>query len=200
MLQPGRVARTTFGKRGVIDAQGRRADEFPNAGIAFGRSASAADKVVDPDGLTIRRASPGSSVTWAYVKACAVAFATVIAISVLFGGSRSPFADKSLFQNIIGIVVAPTLGGVMAIPTFLLVQIVSFLGIRRGVADILVGGSLGSAWLLLALYDGIPLTSLHFAFLTAGCVGGFVFWRAQGYPGASPATVAVLGQAYDRAR
>lgn len=169
----------------------------PRASIA---DVSEAGQAVDPDSLVMSKASARGSIAWAYVNACAAAFATVIAISVLFGGSHSPLADKSFFQNIVGMVVAPTLGGVMAIPAFLLAQAVAFLGIRRGVADVLVGGVLGSAWLLLALSDGKAINAQHYAFLLGGCFGGFAFWRAQGYPGTTSTTAAVLDQVYARVR
>jgi hypothetical protein len=200
MLQAGKPTQSSFGKRSIPSLRAKPAAQPARAPRAPLAAVSDTGPAIDPDTLVLPRGSVRGSVAWAYIKACATAFAIVIALSVLFGGSHNPFAGKSFFQNIVGMVVAPTLGGVMAIPAFLLAQVVAFLGIRRGVADVLVGGMLGSAWLLLALSDGKAINSLHVAFLLGGCVGGFAFWRAQGYPGTTSTTAAVLDQVYARVR
>lgn len=68
------------------------------------------------------------------------------------------------------------------------------LKVRRGVADVLTGvigatlGPLGSAIFgpqQMELSQAIPFVA---AFPFAGAVGGFVFWRAMGYPGLSKST------------
>lgn len=199
MLQAGRPTQSSFGKRSITSPRAKPATQparMPRALPGVSDYAQA----TDPDTTVQPKASGSGSVVWAYIKACATAFAIVIALSVLFGGSHNSFADKSFFQNIVGMVVAPTLGGVLAVPAFLLAQVVAFLGIRRGVADVLVGGVLGSAWLLLALSDGKAINAQHYAFLLGGCFGGFAFWRAQGYPGTTSTTAAVLDQVYARVR
>lgn len=196
MLRSGQPVSSSFGKRGNALVQARRSA----APLHLSGPASPPREAYDPEALTVLKSSSSGSVTRAYIKACAVAFTAVLAVSVAFGGSNNPFAGNSLFQNIVSAVVAPALGGALAVPVFVLAQIVSLLGIRRGVADVLVGGMLGSAWLLLALSDGKPINAVHFAFLLGGCVGGFAFWRAQGYPGANSATAAALDQVYGRVR
>jgi hypothetical protein len=199
MLRAGKPTQSAFGKRSIPSPSKPAAQpaRSPRASLA---AVSDTGQALDPELVVLPRESAKGSVAWAYIKACATAFAIVIALSVLFGGSHNSFADKSFFQNFVGMVVAPTLGGVMAIPAFLLAQVVAFLGIRRGVADVLVGGLLGSAWLLLALSDGKAINSQHVAFLLGGCAGGFAFWRAQGYPGTTSTTAAALDQVYARVR
>lgn len=195
MLQSGRPAPNAFGKRGASPGH---VPQEPRARAALASEVSPAGDIQEAAAAGFRPSD--ASLAWPYIKACAVAFATVIAVSVAFGGSNNPMAGKSLFQNIVGAVVAPTLGGVMAVPAFLLAQLASVLRIPRGVADVIVGGVLGSAWLLLALSDGKPIVAQHYAFLLGGCFGGFAFWRAQGYPGATAKAAKVLDQVYSRSR
>ena len=190
------AARGSFGKRGAEPPRPRRgrSSEVSSASPA---SPDAAE-VFDPDTFAIRKTTAEGSVVWAYVKACAVAFASALAITVLFGGSHNPMAGNSLFQNLVGIIVAPTLGGVMAVPAFILAQIVSLLGIRRGGRDGRRSAGLGldRAGAVRRQDAG---RDAH-AFLIGGCIGGFAFWRAQGYPGVTSKTAGILDQVYDRAR
>lgn len=137
-----------------------------------------------------------SSTAWAYLKACAAAFTATMAAIVFVDGTSSPLADLQLFQTIVSGFVAMSLAPMMALPAFVLAQIAMLARLPRGIADIVVGGILGSAWIALALSKGQAPDLMHYCFVLGGLVGGFAFWRSKGYPGASRSSARSIELAY----
>jgi hypothetical protein len=137
----------------------------------------------------------------AYVKAClAGSTAFVAALFVLTG------VDNRLFQAgpmlmILAIPVLPTLAVILYVPTVVLSDIARLLKLPRGWADIGIGLTLGvglgvATAMTSTPQDGKPVL-MALAMAAGGFVGGFAFWRAQGYPGTASGSAAALDQVYE---
>ncbi len=137
-----------------------------------------------------REASNG--LAWPYIKACIMGFATAIAAGILFSGAGGGLGQFKFMQYFAGAVASMTLAPMMLLPARVLGRATAALGVRRGYADVLVGGTLGSLWLVMAISRGDPINGMHFGFIVGGMAAGLTFWRAQGYPGLSSGTAGVL--------
>jgi len=141
---------------------------------------------------------------WSYFKACVAAFATAILLSGFFMDSNAPapFASR-IFVNFVSGIVMMTFAPLLLIPIRLLSDLFRLVSVPRGVSDILIGGLVGSLMLLPAITEGTAPDPLAGCFVVGGLLGGFVFWRARGYPGLSShhhRTADRFGTALDKSR
>jgi hypothetical protein len=151
-----------------------------------------------PPGVGIALSASRGKAYATAVLAGATAF--IAALFVLTG------VENRLFQAgpvlvFLAVPILPTLALVLYIPTVILSDIARLLSIPRGWADLGIGLLLGSGLGIAVAMTGPAvdrksiLTAL--ALTAGGLMGGFAFWRAQGYPGASRGSTAALDQAYD---
>jgi hypothetical protein len=138
----------------------------------------------------------------AYFKACLAGTAAFIAALFTLTGVDNRVFEAGPMLVFLAIPVLPTLAVILYIPTVVLSDIVRLLGIPRGWADLGIGLTLG-----VGLGVAIAMTSspddkkallMGLAMAAGGFVGGFAFWRAQGYPGSASGTAAALDEVYDQ--
>jgi hypothetical protein len=146
------------------------------------------------DPLLIAIREPGTAA--AFFKACATGFAAAIGAASLLLGSHDGGLVSNFFQgmlnNIAGMVVALSLAPALAPFARVLARAADRCGMPRGKSDVLIGALLGSIWLVMDLVSGRMPQGMSFCFLLGGMAGGFAFWRAQGYPGASSGEAAAI--------
>ncbi len=186
---------------------GRRVNERRTSGLPVSSGSSIRQPSItsqDDEGAANWLEDVGSSsvkLAWAYFKAVIVAFASALGLmAILVSGANNPMADFQIYKLFVGAIVAMSLAPVMAIPAYIVARIVSLIKIPRGAADIVVGGVLGSAWLLMQFSEGKLPSATAFCFFLGGLVGGFSFWRSCGYPGVSRRMHHALDDGFVRVR
>jgi hypothetical protein len=136
----------------------------------------------------------------AYTRAILSGATTFLAVLFVLVGVESRVFQAGPMLIVLAIPVLPTLALILYIPTVVLSDIARLLSVPRGWADIGIGFVLGAG-----LGIGIALTSSDahgiataIATTAGGLVGGWAFWRAQGYPGTSSGTAAAFDLAYEK--
>lgn len=134
----------------------------------------------------------------AYAYACLSGTATFIAVLFVLGGVESRVFQAGPMLIFLAIPVVPTLALVLYIPTVVLSDVARLLSVPRGFADIGIGFVLGlgvGVAYAATSADG-PAPQIAIATTLGGIVGGWAFWRAQGYPGLSSGSAAAFDLAY----
>ena len=85
-----------------------------------------------------------------------------------------------------GVILTCSLSLMMLRPARFLVKVFAEHRVPRGISDIAIGGLCGSLWLVSSLYSGGTPSQMDCCWIFGGLTAGFVFWREQGYPDASP--------------
>lgn len=140
------------------------------------------------------------SLTWSFIKANAVGFATAVCISAAFEtgaiGAHAGIVSR-LAVLVPSFVVAVSMGAMFKRPAAYLGQTLLEAGVRRGWADVIVGGSCGSLWMAIdvLLLHKVP-SALSVGFAIGGVVAGYSFWRSQGFPGGAPRWLALIDFGY----
>jgi len=136
----------------------------------------------------------------AYLKACLAGTTAFIAVLFMLTGVENRVFEAGPMLIVLAIPVLPTLALILYIPTVVLSDIARLLSVPRGWADLGIGVLLGAG-----LGLGIATTSpdsksmmMAIATTAGGLMGGFAFWRAQGYPGTSTATAAALDLVHEK--
>lgn len=196
MIAPMSGAPSTFGKRAApqmhapskpppapyTPAQGF---VLPN-GTELGLTQAPADLSLDvPEG-------PAESLQWSFFKACVAAYATAILLFGFVGGGERVGPDlgfvadffNRIFISFASGVAMVSFAPVMALPARFLGDLANRIGVPRGFSDIAIGGICGSVFLLPDLMAGRLPSAFSLTFVAGGLFGGFVFWRARGYPDA----------------
>ncbi|NNG04625.1 MAG: hypothetical protein HKM95_11060 [Inquilinus sp.] len=135
---------------------------------------------------------PPPPLVWPFIKACITAMAMSIGFTGLFYGGGFGLGDFKIMHYIASALALQMLVPLVLPPAWVLAKLAVHFRVPRGFADIAIGGLLGCVMLISGDWK-----LQHVAFIMGGLVGGFVFWRAQGYPGASERT-AKLGDAAAR--
>lgn len=177
----------TFGRRGVGAAPGARpapARKPTVSGRPEARTAEAAAQVTD---ALARDVGTAASRGRAYLHACLSGATTFLAVLFVLSGVESRFFQSGPMLLLLAIPVLPTLALVLYIPTVVLSDIARLLSIPRGWADIGIGFVLGLGVGIAYAATSADAKSLAaaVAITAGGIVGGWAFWRAQGYPGLS---------------
>lgn len=177
----------TFGRRGVGATPSPRphpARKPTVSGRPEARTAEAAARVTD---AIARDVATAASRGKAYVYACLSGATMFLAVLFILSGVESRFFQSGPVLFLLAIPVLPTLALVLYIPTVVLSDIARLLSVPRGWADIGIGFVLG-----MGVAVGYAMTSADpkslataIAIAAGGVVGGWAFWRAQGYPGVS---------------
>ena len=133
-------------------------------------------------------AQTGFALYWSFLKACTIGFATTLMLSSLYyglvsGESSSLLSEFMGFNLLAAAVAAPAISTALMWPAVFAWRFVDQFGFRRGAHDMIVGGVIGSLWILLELYSMRLPSCLSICFFFGGIAGGFAFWRAQGFPG-----------------
>ena len=189
-----------FGRRGIgATPSGRPAPtRKPTvSGRPEARTAEAAAHAAD---AIARDVGTAASRGKAYVTACLSGATTFLAVLFILSGVESRFFQSGPMLFLLAIPVLPTLALVLYIPTVVLSDIARLASIPRGWADIGIGFVLG-----LGVGIGYAVTAADAKSLAAaiaitagGTVGGWAFWRAQGYPGLSRAGRDAADIAYEK--
>ncbi len=186
-MSRGRTTQASFGRRGVagnhqLTIAPRGAEHANTRGVPQDHSPGDA-VLASHSKVAGALGKPDEHAAWSYFKACVAAFATAILLSGFIIDSNAPDAFTSrLFANLISGIVMMTMAPIMLIPIRILADIMKLARIPRGASDILIGGLCGSLMMLPDLMDGQTPRALSLAFIAGGLFGGFVFWRARGYP------------------
>lgn len=190
----------TFGRRGIGATTSARPAPTRRptvSGRPEARTAEAAAKAAD---AIARDVGTAASRGKAYVYACLSGATTFLAVLFILSGVESRFFQSGPMLFLLAIPVLPTLALVLYIPTVVLSDIARLLSIPRGWADIGIGFVLG-----LGVGIGYAANAADAKSLTAavaltvgGIVGGWAFWRAQGYPGLSRKSADAVDLAYEK--
>lgn len=130
--------------------------------------------------------APSESLWRSYFKACVAGFAMgMTAFGLLSGGGLIEAIVGSALDHIPIMVAMLTLAPALAIPIRILADVARVLRLPRGVSDIAIGAAVGSLMLLPELTRGAMPGPMGWGFVIGGGFGGFVFWRARGFPGAA---------------
>ncbi|WP_439541649.1 hypothetical protein [Hyphomicrobium sp.] len=136
----------------------------------------------------------------AYLKACLAGTTAFIAVLFMLTGVDNRVFEAGPMLIVLAVPVLPTLALILYIPTVVLSDVARLLSVPRGWADLAIGFLLGAG-----LGVGIATTSpdeksmiMAIATTAGGLMGGFAFWRAQGYPGTSSGTAAALDLTYEK--
>ncbi|HEX2842898.1 hypothetical protein [Hyphomicrobium sp.] len=197
----GQQAAATFGRRGVktTPAKGPATQRKPT--ISPRPEQRAQDAIQEAAQSAGEQVAVQASRGKAYFKACLAGTAAFIAALFALTG-----VDNKLFQAgpmliFLAIPVLPTLALILYIPTVVLSDIARLLSIPRGWADLGIGLTLGMGLGIATAMSSGPDTGksmmMGLAMTAGGFIGGFAFWRAQGYPGTSSGSAAAFDQAYD---
>lgn len=177
----------TFGRRGIgatPSARPHPARKPTVSGRPEARTAEAAARVTD---AIARDVATAASRGKAYAYACLSGATTFLAVLFILSGVESRFFQSGPMLFLLAIPVLPTLALVLYIPTVVLSDIARLLSVPRGWADIGIGLVLGVGIAVGYAVTSADATSFATAIAIAagGVVGGWAFWRAQGYPGLS---------------
>ncbi|BCW87417.1 hypothetical protein sos41_05460 [Alphaproteobacteria bacterium SO-S41] len=137
--------------------------------------------------------APIEKLWWSYFKACVTAFVTAVILMGLFLGSGEGHEDTSILGSLFSfdrlaiqvpaIVMMLTMAPALATPIRALADIMQKLNVPRGVSDMLIGAAPGMMMMTVDITSGRLPGPMNLCFLLGGAFGGFVFWRARGYPG-----------------
>jgi hypothetical protein len=137
----------------------------------------------------------------AFYCACAAAITAWVMYTSLFGGNLDGYS----FYERLRLLLAGYLMAAMMLPFLFMLSIiprglVGLLKLKRGTSDLIVGTTLGAIMAIasvmnpeIASKNGLPG---GLAVLVGGFVGGWCFWRCQGYPDMSPSMRAKLDRIY----
>jgi hypothetical protein len=192
-----------FGQRGVV-ARGKAAGQPQQQR----RGTVSAPPVSLQDTTIARPPSLGDEVATsasrgkAYAKAVLAGATTFIAALFALTGVENKVFQVGPMLIVLAVPILPTLAAILYIPTVVLSDIVRLLSIPRGWADIgigsILGSGLGTAVAMSNTSGDEKSLTMALAMTAGGCVGGFAFWRAQGYPGTSYGAAAAFDKAYDK--
>lgn len=164
-------------KKSLQKANSKASDDSPSLGESIAETCFP-ENDSSTDGRHV------SGVPWAFVKAVVLGLAMWLALVALcFDSSRAPMMQFQFYKIFLGVFLAMTIVPMLAIPTLILARIVSLFRVPHGFAEAIVGGLLGSVFLLPDLTMGITPPIVAWCGVPAGLAGGFVYWRARGYPG-----------------
>lgn len=202
MTPANRNRSKSFGRRGIA-TQGTAAGNGPKRRM---EKAVASHPERAPTVVVAKPSSLGDDVVTtvsrgkAYARAVLAGATTFIAALFMLTGVDNRFFQAGPMLIILAIPILPTLAAILYIPTVVLSDVARLLAVPRGWADIGIGFLLG-----LGLGVGMAVTSADsqslitaVAITAGGLVGGFAFWRAQGYPGTSSGVAAAFDEAYDK--
>ncbi|MDQ8699528.1 hypothetical protein [Hyphomicrobium sp. LHD-15] len=203
--QPTLRSAASFGRREAVKPRQASARPAPhrrptisNRPEARTREALAqAAEVVTTDVTTA--ASRGK----AYFNACLAGTAAFVAALFFLSGVENRVFQAGPVLLFLAIPILPTLALILYIPTVALSDLARLLRVPRGWADIgiglVLGAGLGIAFGMSSEPDGNKSAMMALAMTTGGFVGGFAFWRAQGYPGTTSAgTAAAFDAVYEK--
>lgn len=191
----------SFGRRGLptgASAARRSGDVRPSPAPPSARpKATVAPPPSLGDGVAFQ-ASRGK----AYVKAVLAGATTFLAVLFLLTGVENRFFQSGPMLAFLAVPILPTLALILYIPTVVLSDVARLLAVPRGWADmaigLILGGGLGVAVVMGNAIDDGRYLMTALALTAGGFVGGFAFWRAQGYPGTSRSSARALDEVYDR--
>lgn len=192
-----------FGRRGVVAQR-----KAPAQGSAPPRQATISSRREPQRETTIARPpSLGDEVVTsasrgkAYFKACLAGTAAFIAALFALTGVENKVFQAGPMLIFLAIPVLPTLALILYIPTVVLSDVARLLSIPRGWADLGIGFILGSGLGIAVAMSNPPgddkSLTMALAMTAGGLLGGFAFWRAQGYPATSSGAAAAFDDAYD---
>jgi len=138
----------------------------------------------------------------AYAKACLAGTAAFIAALFALTGVENKVFQAGPMLIFLAIPILPTLALILYIPTVILSDVARLLSVPRGWADIGIGLMLGVGLGTAVAMSNPPgdgkSLMMALAMTAGGFIGGFAFWRAQGYPGTSSGSAAAFDHAYDK--
>jgi hypothetical protein len=194
----------TFGRRGAVSrTQGRPTGGTPRSTASARPEQRTADASRDASQAMGGQIGLSASRGKAYAKAVVAGAITFIAVLFMLTGVDSKIFRSGPMLAFLAVPILPTLALILYIPTVVLSDVARLLAIPRGWADIAIGTTLGLglgiATALSGTQDDGKALMLALAMTAAGVVGGFAFWRAQGYPGLTGAgAAAALDKAYEK--
>ena len=137
---------------------------------------------------------------WAYCVATAYTMIAFFTLVALCGGSADYGLGSRFTISFAGILVCGTIIPTLALPTYIASLVVSLLSFKSGARHILTGALVGALPLIASATTGGAAkgvsTSGLLAFILAGAIGGFVYWRLRGYPDAGPRLVRMAEKCY----
>ncbi len=181
--------KTVFGKAGrTVNATTARSaqKQRPASGIAQTYATRSPDQEHLPNNAIEDTALPrvNEHALWSYFKACVMAFSTAILLQSLFVENNAPgFFGSRLFVSFASGIAMASFAPLMLIPIRILADIFRLMQVPRGYSDVLIGGLCGSIMMLPDLTSGDMPEPITICFTLGGLAGGFVYWRARGYPG-----------------
>lgn len=192
-----------FGRRGTPKPRQASAPSAPQRRptVSAGADARTRETLVGARDAVAADVGTAASRGKAYVRACLAGAAAFLAALFVLTGVENRIFQAGPMLVVLAVPVLPTLALVLYIPTVVLSDIARLLSIPRGWADIGIGVTLGAGLGTAVAMTGPPdegrslMTTL--AMTAGGFVGGFAFWRAQGYPGTSAAGAATLDRVYE---
>ncbi len=139
----------------------------------------------------------------AYFKACLAGTAAFVAALFFLTGVENKVFQSGPMLAFLAVPILPTLALILYIPTVALSDLARLLRVPRGWADIgiglALGAGLGIAFAMSSEPDSNKSAMMALAMATGGFVGGFAFWRAQGYPGSpSASATAAFDAVYEK--
>ncbi len=198
----GQQAATTFGRRGVKTTPGKAAATQRKPTISPRPEQRAQDAIQEAAQSAGEQVVVQASRGKAYFKACLAGTAAFIAALFALTGVDNKFFQAGPMLIFLAIPVLPTLALILYIPTVVLSDIARLLSIPRGWSDLGIGLTLGIGLGIATALSGTPgddkSMMMALAMTAGGFIGGFAFWRAQGYPGTSSGTAAALDLAYEK--
>lgn len=188
--------RTTEPGRQAASAPSRKPTVSPRPEA---RTADAVSHAIDAVASDVNTAASRGK---AYVSACLSGAAAFLAVLFVLTGVENRFFQAGPMLVFLAIPVVPTLALVLYLPTVVLSDVARLLSIPRGWADLGIGFVLGfGLGVAFAVTRSEPHAVQTAIGLTAGgLVGGWAFWRAQGYPGLSSGQAAAVDVAYRKLR
>lgn len=192
-----------FGRRGTITAGKPRTQPVParRPTISPRPAERTQDAIVETAQAVSEQVVTTASRGKAYFKACLAGTAAFIAALFALTGVDNKIFQAGPMLVFLAIPILPTLALILYIPTIVLTDIGRLLSIPRGWADIGIGLTLGVGLGVAVAMSSTPddgkSMMMALAMTAGGFIGGFAFWRAQGYPGTSSGTAAAFDQAYD---
>lgn len=190
----------TFGRRTVGPSRKPAPAPARKPTVSGRPEARTADAAADAMDAVTGEVATAASRGKAYAYACLSGTATFIAVLFFLGGVENRIFQAGPMLVFLAVPVVPTLALALYIPTVVLSDIARLLSVPRGVADLGIGFILGLG-VGIGFAVSVPdSSSLQAATATTvgGIVGGWAFWRAQGYPGVGSGHAAALDLAYKK--
>ena len=189
----------TFGRRGTGATPSARPARVRKPTVSGRPEARTAEAAAQAGGAIARDIGTAASRGKAYAYACLSGATTFLAVLFVLSGVESRFFQSGPMLFLLAVPVLPTLALVLYVPTVLLSDIARLLSIPRGWSDIGIGLVLGLGLGIAYAVTSADAKSLAtaVAITAGGIVGGWAFWRAQGYPGLSRAGREAADLAYE---